>query len=397
MKSQKTRLDQFKEVCHKWLVINNDEYIDVIFGVLFANQLDSKPVWLHIVGPPGSGKTEILQTFSGSDKVYPISSFTKHTLVSGKIRKRGEKDPSLALKIDGKILIVKDFTTILTMRSEDRLEIFGQLREFYDGSFRKGFGTGEEDKIYYSHFGIITGVTNEIDNHLGALSSLGERFLIYRCPNISEKERFERAKKASRNVSVKQQEKELMLAAHRVLAIQPQKPILPLDIESKIQRIVMFLSRARTNVKRNPYTREPLYIPEPEIPTRLMKQLTDLAIGIAMARKKEFVTEDEIKIIKKVAIDCIHINRLSLLDKLTFYYPEKTTPKDLAKDLNWKPSTIKIWLDDLKILEIVSEHENKDYKRGGPELKCKWRLKLKYARLLKKVFGYEKNRKKKGD
>ena len=91
-----SRLKACKNVCHKWLVINDDTYIDVQFGVYFANQfLDSKPNWVYIVGPPGSGKTEILQAWDGHEKIYPLSNLTANTLISGKIQ---EEDLDAAIQ-----------------------------------------------------------------------------------------------------------------------------------------------------------------------------------------------------------------------------------------------------------------------------------------------------------
>ena len=127
----KTRLKKFKEVCHKWLVIGNDEYIDVQFGAIFANRLDSKPVWLYIVGPPGSGKTEILQSFTGSKEIYSLSSLTANTLISGRCQSEKEKDPSLLPKLDGKVLIIKDFTVILKGNSDIRLALLRMLTSVY--------------------------------------------------------------------------------------------------------------------------------------------------------------------------------------------------------------------------------------------------------------------------
>jgi hypothetical protein len=388
MEKRMTELEQFKQVIHGYLIMENDEYIDVQFGIIFANRfLDSKPVWAYIVGSPGAGKTEILQAFDGCDSIYMLSTLTANTLVSGKICGENEADPSLLPKLDGKVLIIKDFTTILTGRREVRAEILGQLREAYDGSLRKGFGTGK-DTNYVSKFGLIAAVTNEIDKHLTALALLGERFLIYRCPELSDCEKRARANRASLNLKTKEQEKSFKSAAQRVLAMKPIKPRLSFVFRKMIENIAMFIARARTSVERDRQTKEVEYFPNPEVPTRLMKQLCDLAMGIAMAREKSTVTLDEIKLIYKVAVDCLPVNKIQILRSLLHFYPKWTRPKIIAEYMRLSENCIKLRLDDFYILDLVDRKDVQESSHSSS--KYSWRLKEEYANLLCKGIAYEK-------
>jgi hypothetical protein len=298
------RLKKLKTIIRKYLIIENDDYVDVIIAVILANMyLNSKPVWIYIVGPPGAGKTEILQACDGCNGIYMLSSLTANTLISGKICGENESDPSLMPQLDGKVLIIKDFTTILTGRREVRAEILGQLRDAYDGTSCKAFGTGKATK-YSAKFGIIAAVTNELDKHIGALALLGERFLIYRCPMLSDKEKRDRADRASRNVNTTEQEKALKDAVKEMLAIKPKIPHFPASLRKMVEDIAMFVARARTSVERCRFTKEVEYTPNPEVPTRLMKQLCDFTVGLAMAREAGEITYEEIKLTMKIAFDC---------------------------------------------------------------------------------------------
>lgn len=385
MRSRNERkLQKFKDICHKWLVIKDDEYIDIQFGVYFANMcLDSKPVWMYIVGPPGSGKTEILQAFDGHKDIYSLSSLTGNTLISGKIQGPKEGDPSLLPKLNGKVLIIKDFTVILKDRHETVAAIIGQLRDAYDGTTRKAFGTGK-DIEYRSKFGIIAAVTNEIDKHLGRLSALGERFLIYRCPQITEAEKRARADKASQNINVTAQEREIRKYAHLVLNLEPSIPKLPEYRRKLIRKAALFVARARASVERNRYTREPIYLPEPEVPTRLTKQLCDLAMGITMAREKQQVGIDEVRLARKVALDCISVNRLSVLKILAEHFPAYLRPKEVADALKLSYNTAKYWLDDLYLLEVVAREDCRKSKHALPSYR--WKLTDKYGPLLERIW-----------
>lgn len=377
-RSKVTRLEKYKKVAHKHLIIENDEYIDVIFGVVFANRLDSKPVWLHIVGVPGSGKTEILQSLSGTDEIYQLSSLTSNTLISGMVTKAQEKDPSLIPKLDGKVLVIKDFTVILTSRSETRSEIVGQLRDAYDGTCRKTFGTGK-DKFYRAKFGVLTAVTNEIDDHLQALSALGERFLLYRLPRLTESESRARADKASRGRSTRQQEEELNQAALLVLMGKGYVAKLPDERRKEIEDVCVLVAAARTEIKRERQSRSPQRVPQPEVPTRLMKQLCDLAVGIATVRQRRTVGKREVDLVSRVGLDSIPIDRLDVLRVLASAHPNDMTTKSIASVLRMKDSWPRTRLDDLCMLGIV---ETKSPAFGAP---AKWKLTTKHAELLQQI------------
>src|SRR4029450_429760 len=86
-------------------------------------------------------KTEIIRSSNDVPVIYPLSNLTAQTFASG-FQVRGKEQPSLLTRLDGRILTLKDFTTILTMHRDKRSEILAQLREIYDGAYRKEFGNG---------------------------------------------------------------------------------------------------------------------------------------------------------------------------------------------------------------------------------------------------------------
>ncbi len=355
-RKKKTRVQEFVDVYGQWLIVEDYDFFKIVFGTCFANRLDSKPLWIYIVGTSGSGKSELLQSLEGHPKIELMSSFTEKALISGLVLPGGEdkNDASLLPKLDGKILVIKDFTTLMKERRDIFANVMGQLRDMYDGKSRRAFGTGKA-KLYNSKFGIIAGVTCELDKHITALSALGERFLIYRLPILTRKQKRARALRASRNINVKQQEKKIQQAAHYVLDLDPTIPELPEKILFQIETLAEFVARARTHVDRNRYNREVLYPPEPEVHTRLLKQLSDLARGICMSREKGVVSFSEIRLIRKVAFDCLPGNRAKLLRHLAKIYPEKTTNQQASMVCNLSRSALYYWLDDLHQLGLVKK------------------------------------------
>lgn len=89
-------------------------------------------------------------------------------------------------KLDGKVLIIKDFTSILSKKSEDQTAIFADLREAYDSYLEKSFGSGAGTKRYHSRFRLIAGVIDVIDMYRVVHSLLDERFLKCRLSTSAE-------------------------------------------------------------------------------------------------------------------------------------------------------------------------------------------------------------------
>jgi hypothetical protein len=373
-----TKLDKFKAVCRRYLIIKDTSYIDIVFGCIFANRLDSKPVWLYLVGPPGSGKTEVCQALAGPEALIR-STVTRAGLISG-ASGEGQRDSSLIPKLDGKNLILTDLTTMLTTRRESLHETLGLLRQCYDGYCQWTFG-GRKNIKYTSKFGIIACVTHIIDKHHGLLASLGERFLTYRMPDISDYEKTQRSLKAMNGVSTIEQEREMSTAAQAVLQTNPQVPAFSKDYKQRILKVAQVVAKARAEVERDRFTREP-EIPRPEVATRLSKQLGDLAIGVAMARNRSAVTLDEVKLIQKAALHSISLKRTELFKVLIPKWPEWISSADIAEIISFKKGAIDYWLEDLLLLKLV---ERKTI-LSGKKLNVKaylWRL--KDGRTLKKA------------
>jgi len=305
----------------------------------------------RLIGAPSSGKTEILQALTGSPEIYPLSKLSPNALISGSKTTRG-KDPSLAPRLDGKVLIIKDFTVMLGMRYEKMHEIFSQLRDLYDGSARNVYGTGG-DKYYKTKFGAIAAVTSIIDKHRGALTELGERFLSYRLPEVDDTENKQRCKKAIGIKSIKSQERVLAEAAGYVLELRPKVPKLPNNLLLPIINIAQFAAKARCQVQRDKYTKEP-EIPNPEIATRLTKQLCDLALGIAMAREKTRVTLGIVRLVQRAAIASLTQKRIIVLHAIMEECPSYVSIRHLSEKITkMVERSIRYEIEDLQLLDLV--------------------------------------------
>src|SRR5262249_50836636 len=123
-------LDGLDQIVRRYLLIEDPALLVVLVGAVLAHRLAGDPGWLLLVAPPGATKPEPLRALYDVPGVYPLSELTARTFASGLGEARG-LDPSLLARLSDQILVLKDFTTVLEMRREDRQAILAQLREIY--------------------------------------------------------------------------------------------------------------------------------------------------------------------------------------------------------------------------------------------------------------------------
>ncbi len=76
-------LRDVETVFRRWLYLPDLRPLLALLGTFAANQLDGDPVWLLLVGPPGSGKSELLGSIAGLPNVHPTATLTEAALLSG--------------------------------------------------------------------------------------------------------------------------------------------------------------------------------------------------------------------------------------------------------------------------------------------------------------------------
>jgi hypothetical protein len=155
-------------------------------GAVAGNWMRGDPVWLLLVGPPSSGKTELVGALGKLPHVHWAALFTEAALLSGTASKERAKDAKGGLLREiGSfgILLAKDFTSTLAQNRDTRAQALAALREVYDGHWSRPVGTEGGKVLHWSgKVGLVAGVTPAIDAHHAVLSELGDRFVFYRLP-----------------------------------------------------------------------------------------------------------------------------------------------------------------------------------------------------------------------
>ncbi len=340
--------DEVRKVFKRWLYMESYEPLDVAFGAMFANRLSGDPLWLFVVAPPGGSKTEILMSMHTAPLVYSTTSLTPHALISG--ANFGGRDPSLIPKLNGKVLVIKDFTTILSMHTMARDEIFGTLRDAYDGQIQKQFGNGVV-RDYKSKFGIVAGVTPAIEGLHSVNISLGERFIKYR---IEYKHGRNAVKRALQNVKLGDEMREELTEISRA-CLDYDFDIVPDLTDDMMENIILLaelVAWLRGIVSREQYTGQVRFKPMSELGTRLAKQFSKLAFGISIFKREAVVSPATYQTLLKVARDTVP-DRVEEVVKQLFNHNCKGKTAEVARWTKLPEPTIRALLQDMELLNIV--------------------------------------------
>jgi len=358
--------------------MQSDEHLNVMFGSVLANRLEGDPLWMFLVAPPGGMKTELLMSLHTCPLITTTTSITPATLVSGANFAGG--DPSLVPKLDKRVLVIKDFTTIMSMNSIAKDEIFGILRDAYDGRTEKQFGNGIS-RAYESRFGIIAGVTPAIEQ-FNSNSVLGERFLKYRLP-VTSSGTINAIEQALRNIGKENGIRSaLITTAHKALNRDViEFPELTDEAIKLISSLARWVARLRGVVSRERYTNQVTAKPCSEIGTRLAKQLAKLAIGISLYRQESVISEDTYQTITKVAMDTAPDRVEEIVKQLYINGKDKEwfTTNDVAELVKFPLETVRFVLQDLMMLNLVVKQSGVT---GG------WKLHVRIRKLMESLRLY---------
>lgn len=359
---KKVSIIEVYKVLGKWLYLKDYRGIEVSLATVLSNELEGDPLWMFLVSSPGGAKTEILQSLNKCSNVYVTSSLTSHALISGASFING-RDPSLLPHLHQKTLVIKDFTTILAKKEQEKEEIFGILRDAYDGSSSKVFGNGQK-REYVSHFSILAGVTPRIYELSAEHQSFGERFLKFTMgDNLHHAYEIEMMNQAADNVGSEDEMRaeiatitqEFMV--YHVWLVRQYDPTIPQTIKTKLISLSQFGARMRGSVSRDKYRSDIMTSkPAAEYGTRIVKQLVKLMKALAYVNNRRVVNEQDYEVAKKVMLSTISQRIEDVVRVLHFNTPtinDTLKTKDIAIKTKYTIATISHILANLDILGIV--------------------------------------------
>lgn len=341
----------------RWLAFPADDarprydLVDVALAVIVANRMEGDPLWLWLVAPPSSGKTEIIRSLSDVPDVFPLSALTAQTFASGFEKKGAET--SLLPKIAGKTVTMKDFGTVLSLHRETRAEILAQLREIYDGQFSKQWGNGKSFD-WSGKVGLLAGVTGIIDREYALGSILGERFLMYRVKGAPARILAQRAIAQGAMWEQDQRQALRAIVAAFLETLLPVAPPTPQPILEGIAALAEFTARARSAVFFDHYSKDIDLIPEPEAPGRLAKQFALLARALARVRGEPAVSLATYATVSTVASDTLPATRRVILETVVAQRGAPATTTAIATATDYPTSSARRYLQELAAVRLVT-------------------------------------------
>lgn len=333
-----------------WFYRPDLEALEVAVSAAVAHYgVESDPVWLFVLGPSGSGKSSvIINALSGLPKTWVMGDLTTKTFIS---HFKGKENAGLLHQIGASgLLLFKDFTTIISKRDDDRNEIAAQLREIYDGKWRRDTGVGGtpgwEGKIT-----VIAAATPALERAWSLKRELGERFVTVRWPRIGGA-RMARQAAAQRGrepeIARKMKELTFELCCARPLA----KPAPLNDLwGERTANLADMVARLRGSVVRESYGKhEIIDVPSIEEPSRLNKTLELLVSSHAALWERE-PGADDYRIAKRVAFDSIPSLRKSIFEFLKD--GALITQSELCNALDLPESSVRYQCEELAALKVL--------------------------------------------
>jgi signal recognition particle subunit SEC65 len=271
--------------------------------------VQADPLWLFVIGPSRSGKTAInINALSLVTGAYVLSKLTPRTFLSGyhAPRKGGHsaKQTSLLLRLGANpLLLFKDFTSVLSMRDDDRLQIASDLREIYDGLLSKPTGMGD-DLVWKGKVTVVAVCTPALDRAWAIQRDLGERFLCVRWhrrdgPEVARRACAQRGHEKEITNVTKQLGSKMVSQAQMA-----DPPVLSAEQGRQLNHLaeIVALARGRVNREGGKNVTEP---PEPEEASGIAKGLDGFARYHAALFGRTTVTAEDIALAYRVAHDSI--------------------------------------------------------------------------------------------
>lgn len=300
--------DNIKGKIEKNMKFDNDtDYIiDLVLATALSMYLE-RPIWLMLIAPPSSGKTEIMKIISKLDDYHVLSNLTNRALFSGHTMAQGGY---MQREVGNRgILCFPDFTTVTSLPANIRNEIFNQLRVIYDGksSLKTGIDTGAT-KEWEGKVAVLASVTESIEKIREKNTDLGERFLYYNfVPTIDDDTllslTFDKSDMLNEVASIV---KDFIIEKSESLQeIVPNE-----DTRKLLLSLAKFVARGRALVIRDGFTRAVSQVHNPETPIRIYTTLLSLYKSLFALHGNQNRT---IKIIKNVCNSSILKSRYDVL------------------------------------------------------------------------------------
>lgn len=377
-------LAQLNRDYHELFYTTDEMLFPLLLSMVIGARLNAPSVWLFVIGGTSSGKSTALSVLYGIEYVTLVSDLTPNTFLSG--MKVAGKETSLLKKLGNNfVVIMKDFTTMISKADEAKQQIIAQMREIYDGHISKetGNGTtvswGSKNDPWKGMF--LMAATEGIYKIQSDFADMGTRAINYVLPPQDERKSIMRGLTNTQNdaiaqVKLKELQADVAEFVTGMVAIAPTEfaPISE-DMMVDITNMAMLAERARSSIDRD-YRGEIQLAQSAGVGIRMAKQLMALAQFMEYANGGR-MTETMRNTVFKVAADSMPKQRRLAIDMLARY--KRVQHIALAMEINYPAPVVRKWIEDLNMFQMVDRQMD-----GGREF---WVLRDEYRQTMIRYLG----------
>jgi len=381
----KDKIDELKKIYKDVFYLEEDMILNVIVAITVAAKLEGDPIWLLIIGGPSSGKSELCQSLGTIPFVHSVSTLSENTFLSN-MPSSGGKENSLLHRIGPKgVLVMKDYTSILSMRAEKRDVIISQMREIYDGAISKESGNGKSES-WKGKLNWIGAVTESVYLKEDESAGMGRRTINYVMPSQDRRKTTMRAVKNNKDSKEKRDRiqaifNETIMEIVENLIDKPL-PDISEEFTEELVDLADFITEVRSPTERN-FRGELVLVPSSEMPMRVFQMFLTLARILILLNDGE-VTDEIRGILYKIAMDSIPKPRRLALGLLAQY--DKITTKGAAQLIRYPTETMRTWLENVNVLGIC-ERKTTGLNMVGPDT---WVMNEPYRTMMLKYDHLER-------
>lgn len=282
-----------------------------------TRDVNDDPVWLLLVAPPSSGKTEAVRGLHLCVDAH-LDDLTAAGLLSWKTGKTPHPTGILTRIGETALVTFGDLSTLLAASDRGmRDTAFALLRRVYDGHVVRDLGSAPEPLTWRGKVTIVGAVTGMIDNYAAHNDALGPRWVYYRMPARTADGKRRAAELARRGELAGLRETYAKKAAQVVYAARSniKAVVIPEALYIAAEDAAIVTCWGRAAVPRHGYGRREIDgIPIVEEPPRLVKQLLGITRALLALHCTEEVTA---ALVRRVALDSMPLSRSAILRVLS--------------------------------------------------------------------------------
>lgn len=349
----------------------------ICLAVHLSVKLEGEPLWIYLVGAPSSGKSTICELIcADGHNTIALSKLTG--LISGS--RHGQH---IIKFLQNKCVTIKDGTLLLESTPQQLANVYGELRDIFDGSIEAKYRNGVSASFSNVTFGMIIAITERI--YALNMAALGERFLHCILETTRETE-TERNSSAIRNIlsgcklSVaegndegdsrsfpKQRQYTSGFINHLHSRLTNEDMLRPSFTDEDcllIQALADVVACSRANAPRKHDREEITYNSRPEASTRLVKLFSKLTLCLCYVYGVNKVTSEVRRVLCKNALDTAHGRQFDILKAITLSQ-QGLNKQQVAVSTNVPLETLNRRIEDLKSMHVIAQFKETDRQAQG--------------------------------